>query len=367
MTQDKTYRVGMIGVGRKGHGHARGYEGNPRTEVVSAADPDESNLAIFLDRYPVKGYSDYREMLAAEDLDIAAPILPVRYNPQVVIDCAGAGVKAVYCEKPMAASLAQADAMVEECRSRGVWFAAGDAYRNMAPHWKVLDYIKSGGLGEVGSINLYLSTVPISGGGCQGLSVMRLFAFDAAVDWVTGWVAGDPHSDGDQNMGGMVRFANGIDAFIHNKPAGKKGIEVVCSEGVYYSEWGNGHIWKIEEGRLEEIAGFFDEFGGTEGWMEPSGTRQRYGIQAIVDSIDKGVETLCSGENMGKVLEIGIALRESHRRGHAPVKLPLEDRSLEVVPVPRRMENKKETLGEAEYAKQIGSSSTKPVGGAMVQ
>ena len=96
-----TYRVGLIGCGRKGHGHARGYVGNPRTELVAAADPDGSNLEIFLDRHAVVGYADYHEMLAKEQIDIAVPILPVRPNPQVVIDCARAGVKAIYCEKPI--------------------------------------------------------------------------------------------------------------------------------------------------------------------------------------------------------------------------------------------------------------------------
>ena len=124
MAAEKTYRAGIIGVGRKGHGHARGYAGNPRTEVVAAADPDASNLAIFLERFPVPGYADYHEMLAQEEIDIAAPILPVSPNPKVVIDCARAGVRAIYCEKPMAASLAESDAMVEVCASRGIAFAS---------------------------------------------------------------------------------------------------------------------------------------------------------------------------------------------------------------------------------------------------
>ena len=49
MNTETTYRVGLIGTGRKGNGHARGYVANPRTELVAAADPDPSNLAIFLD------------------------------------------------------------------------------------------------------------------------------------------------------------------------------------------------------------------------------------------------------------------------------------------------------------------------------
>ena len=367
MTPDKIYRVGLIGCGRKGHGHARGYVGNPRTEIVAAADPDSSNLEIFLDCFPVQGYSDYHELLARGDIDIAAPILPVKPNPQVVIDCARAGVKAIYCEKPMAASLEESDAMVEECATRGIAFASGDAYRTMPQHWKVKALIDSGELGEVQSINLYQSTTEISGGGCQGLSVLRLFAGDAEVDWVTGWCGRDPGDDEDQNMGGYVRFANGVDAFIHCKRTPLEGIEVLCSKGVYHTNWSGGHLWRGEaHGKLEEDEGFFAEFGGTEDWMEPSGTRQRAGIQSIVDSLDTGIEPRCSGGNMRKVLEIAIGLRESHRHNFAPIPFPIQDRSLKIVPYESRFLNKKETLGEEKYAEQIHASAAKPIGGAQV-
>ena len=76
-------------------------------------------------------------------------------------------------------------------------------------------------------------------------------------------------------------------------------------------------------------------------------------IQSIVDSLEKDIEPRCSGDNMLKVLEIAIALRESHRQGHAPVKLPLEDRSLKIVPVPARWLNKKDVYGREWYAKEM--------------
>ena len=367
MSQDKMYRVGLIGCGRKGHGHARGYEGNPRTEIVAAADPDGSNLEIFLDRFPVQGYGDYHELLARDDIDIAAPILPVQPNPQVVIDCARAGVRAIYCEKPMAASLEESDAMVQECASRGIALASGDAYRNMPQHWKVKALIDSGELGEVQSINLYQSTTEISGGGCQGLSVLRLFADDADVDWVTGWCDRDPWDDEDQNMGGYVKFANGVHAFIHNKRTPLEGIEVLCSKGVYHTSWVGGHLWRGEaHGELIEDGDFREEFGA-EGWIEPSGTRQRAGIQSIVEALDQGIEPRCSGANMRQVLEIAIGLRESHRNNYAPIKFPIADRSLKLVPYQSRYLNKKEVLGEESYAEQINSSASRPLGGAKVE
>lgn len=367
MAQDKVYRVGLIGCGRKGHGHARGYEGNPRTRIVAAADPDASNLAIFRQRFAVEGYADYRLLLARGDIDIAAPILPVQPNPQTVIDCAGAGVKAVYCEKPMAASLQEADAMVDACAAAGVVFASGDAYRNMPQHWRAKALIDAGELGPVQAINLYQSTDEISGGGCQGLSVVRLFAGDAEVEWVSGWCGRDPWDEGDQGMGGHIRFRNGIDAFVHNRRTPLEGLEVLCEKGVYRTSWGGGRLWRgAAPDTLVEDADFAAEFG-TEGWMEPSGTRQRAGIQAIVEALDSGKEPRCSGANMAKVLEIAVGLRQSHRDNFAPVRFPIEDRSQKIVPNKSRHLNKKEVLGEAAYAEQIQAAAVAPMGGARVE
>ena len=166
-------------------------------------------------------------------------------------------------------------------------------------------------------------------------------------------------------MGGYVRFTNGVDAFIHSKRTPLEGIEVLCSKGVYHTNWNGGHLWRGEaNGKLEEDVGFFEEFGGTERWMEPSGTRQRAGIQSIVDSLDKGIEPRCSGANMRKVLEIAIGLRESHRNGLAAVQFPIADRSLKIVPSNGRFLNKKEVLGEEWYAEQIKASAARPMGGA---
>jgi hypothetical protein len=77
------------------------------------------------------------------------------------------------------------------------------------------------------------------------------------------------------------------------------------------------------------------------------------GTQAIIDSIDLSIDPKCTGQNMAKVLEISIALRESHRRKHAPVKLPLKDRSLKIIPQPYRWQNRKEVFGRKRYNQMI--------------
>jgi len=363
------HRVAIIGVGRKGTQHARAYELHPRCEVVAAADPDAENLELFQKRFGVSAvYDDYMNLLAVEQIDIAAPILPVCVNPEVVIACARAGVKAIFSEKPISASLAEADQMVEECRSRGIPFACGDAWRNLPQFWQFKAMIDSGEVGKVRSINVYHPHNEILGGGCQSLGVMRLMAGDADVDWVAGWVEGDPFDEEDQGMGGVVKFTNGIDGFVHMNAVGKFGIEVNTSRGVFFSDWKTFRLWLHPEDAkpyatdwLEnEVVGAFeyaadpeDPFG--EDGRRLPGFRQTASVNAIVEALEEGRDPWTSGDNMRKGLEIGIAFRESHRQGHAPIKLPLEDRNLRIRPHDGRWLNKKQVYGEEWYAEAMAS------------
>lgn len=374
------YRVGAIGCGPKGTSQARTFALHPLTEVVSAADTDPDNLEIFCGRFDVPGYGSHLEMLDREAIDIAMPVLSVRPNARVVIDCARAGVKAILCEKPICASLEDADRMVEECRSRGIPFAAGDMVRNLPLVWKAKELLDSGELGEVQGMNLYYpkaSSTEMWGGGCQALSVMRLFAGDVDVEWVVGWVKGDPWSDDDQGMAGHVRFANGIECTIHSKEAVKKGIEVLCTRGAFFmdilpssgAERRAFQVWKLSDGAdigtsmawdLDDLGDPFDEREtsrttyDSDGWTVPS-TRTVATAQSIIDSLEHGKEPRTSGDDLRKALEIAIALRESHRRGHAAVKLPIEDRSLKIVPHSGRWLNKKETTDHVRYAAQLAN------------
>ncbi len=359
----RKHRVAMIGVGRMGTNHARGYELHPKCEVVAAADPDRRNLERFRERFGVSAlYSSYQDLLANEQIDIAAPVLPVSVNPEVVIACAEAGVRAVFSEKPIAASLEEADRMVEACRSRDIPFACGDAWRNLPQFRQFKSLVDRGEVGEVRSINVYHPHDEISGGGCQSLGVMRLMAGDADVDWVVGWVKDDPLSDNDQGMGGVVRFVNGIEAFIHMNAVGKFGIEVNTSRSVFFSDWKTFRLWPLSEDAVPTEAGWPDHetpgvFEDAANPVDPYGEdgrrlpyyRQRASINAIVQALEEGREPWTSGDNMRKALEIGIALRESHRRGHAPVALPLEDRSLRILPRPGRWLNKREVYGDEWY------------------
>ena len=381
MTEKKSrYRVALIGVGRQGMHHARAYALNPRCEVVAGADTDPENLELFCRRFQVPGYGSYEEMFAREQIDIAAPVLPVRANTDAVLAAARAGVSAISCEKPLCGSLEEADRMVEECRSRGILFAAGLVAKNRPQFWQAREMIEAGELGEVRSINVYDGN---GQGGCHGINLARHFAGNPAVQFVVGQVEGDPFSDYEEGyaegekgfggIGGYIRFANGVEC--HSQPATSwRGIEVVGSRGILFNDSASSpelHLWKAQGGAepkgLGDLAEVEGVFPGPQERYNPDGSRCRdaegwivptegmiASVRAIVEVLDLGVEPrLTTGEDLRQALEICIALRESHRRGHAPVELPLADRSLSMFPVRTRWNYKKEVYGEAWYREQM--------------
>ncbi|MAT77349.1 hypothetical protein CMK14_19685 [Candidatus Poribacteria bacterium] len=68
-------------------------------------------------------------MLEKEQLDLVSVCTTAKIRANIVQDTARAGVKAIWAEKPMAISLAEADAMVNVCRENDVVLAINCARR----------------------------------------------------------------------------------------------------------------------------------------------------------------------------------------------------------------------------------------------
>ena len=372
MTTTAKYKVGIVGCGRQGTQHGRGFNLLPDTSVVAIADPDPDNLELALRRFSARGYSTAEEMYANEQLDIVDCVLPVQFNPDMVVLAAEtSGAKGIVSEKPIAASLVDADRMVAACEANGIPWQGGNVDRSISQLWEARAMIEAGEIGEVLSINLYEMTMQ---GGCQGLSVAHMFAQDADIDWVTGWTNGDPFGESDDEylgIGGYVRYANGVECFIHARTGAMRGLIVTGTEGVYVTDKRHHRFYhKSDTSDADLLSDLqyddsktFKPFrphaeGGydDEGWLYP-GDRLVDSMQSIVDAITLGIEPRTSGQVQHKSFEATVAMRESARQGHAPIKLPLPDRSLTLKPQIWRWVNKKGLFGEEEYARQIGRAT----------
>lgn len=100
----------VIGVGGMGMGHLHGI--NPKAKLLAVCDVDSSHLAAALKEAGegVKGYKDFREVLARKDIDIVHVPTPPHWHALISIAAAKAG-KDIWCEKPMSRTIAEGEAV----------------------------------------------------------------------------------------------------------------------------------------------------------------------------------------------------------------------------------------------------------------
>jgi predicted dehydrogenase len=112
-------RIGIIGVGQIGKVHIANYKAVPEAEIVAVADlrQDEAERVAQENGIP-SVYTDYRDLLARDDITSVDVCLHNRLHAPVTIAALEAG-KNVYCEKPMSWLYAEAKAMVETARRTG--------------------------------------------------------------------------------------------------------------------------------------------------------------------------------------------------------------------------------------------------------
>ena len=334
--REAKYRVAIIGCGRLGQNYAEVYTTYPDTEIVAIAEYNPERRKIVGERFGVDArYPDGERLLREIVPDIAAVVTPTKYMKEAVIACAEAGVKGVSTDKPIAAVLSDADEMVETCATRGVVFAGGNLQRAMNEVQEAARRIHAGEFGELLGASVHAFGGEISGGGCQHISVLRLFA-DAEVDEVMAWGTPEEALAGDTDEGliihGRFHLTSGIECSVFGTPTPYRGVEVWSENGLVRWDWAPPEIFQgyDEEGARVPIDPDYPPYRWSEfGYLTGS-------IRSFLAAVEQEGELWISGHDLRQALEVAIAAKHSAQRGSVPVRLPLEDRSLSLLPRPYR-------------------------------
>ena len=251
----------------------------------------------------------------------------------------------------MAARLADADAMVEACRKRGVVFAGGNLQRAMPEIQEAGQRLHAGRYGRPLGMAVHGFGGEISGGGCQHISVLRLFA-GAEVDEVLAW-AGPPEAleqkdDKGLNVNALFRMSRGPDCQVFGltQPYGTRqlsGVDVWSEDTLVRWKWAKPEIYPGDRRRRfpPSRRSGYRPFSWRRILDEVPGLRKGddylvASIRSFVDAVRSGSELWISGHDLRQALEVAIACKVSALQGNRPVKLPLQDRSLALYPRPYR-------------------------------
>ena len=343
-----TYRAAVIGLGRMGstfddeieqggtlflpYCHAPSYAAHEHIDLVAGADPHDEQRHLFAERWGLGAkqvYADYKEMLAVEQPDMVSICTTARVRHRILLDTAAAGVRAIWSEKPLALTLAEADDIVASCRRQNVTVAVNCARRWTPSFAETRRRIDSGEFGEVLQVTAY-ANCGLSHNGSHAIDLIRYLA-GGEVSWVFGEMESDVAAAGDADLAGNGYFAfdNGVRAFLRSTPTGQASweVDVIGTEQRVRSLAG-GLEWEL----------WSTVPGGPRGRGVPARTpfplpaRMRgMGLMVIddlIDGIEHGTKPRCSDTDGLAALEVAVALRESHRQGGRRVDLPIADRSL---------------------------------------
>ncbi|MGN7807446.1 Gfo/Idh/MocA family oxidoreductase [Ensifer sp. 22521] len=126
MPKNKPVNVGLIGAGRIGSFHGETVARRlVEAELVAIADPAPGAAAALAGKLDVdSSYTDVADLLARPDLDAVIIATPARFHTNVLMQATEAG-KAIFCEKPMALTLEDADRAIAAARAAGVPLQVG--------------------------------------------------------------------------------------------------------------------------------------------------------------------------------------------------------------------------------------------------
>jgi Predicted dehydrogenases and related proteins len=141
-------QVAVIGAGRMGSLHAATVARRlPGVQLAAVVDADEGAAARLAGELgAARVTTDAGELFADPTVDAVVIAAPARFHPDLAVAAARAG-KGVFCEKPMALTLPDADRVLDAARAAGVVLQVGFNRRFVADWAAARALLDAGGIG----------------------------------------------------------------------------------------------------------------------------------------------------------------------------------------------------------------------------
>ena len=350
-----TYRAAVIGLTAIGaaprqpapdlvlgevmpHSHVAAYATLPRTELVAVCDLvpaliEQTKRDWASDLPELHGYTDYRELLARERIDLLSIVTPDHRHAQIVVDAVEAGVKGIFCEKPIATTLADADRIIDACARGNVPLLIDHTRRWYADYLEARRLIRAGAIGPVSRIvgTLGGPRAMLFRNATHLVDEICLFA-ESEPDWVIGVLddeqagyppryAGDGGRDPatDPGLSGIIHFENGVRGLINGSKGtlGNFEFDVVGERGRIRIGTYVAEIWRLVDGDQPAVSQL----------RVPPTTRgdMLAAIDELICLIEHGGVGSSNGKDGRRVLSILLGLLQSNAAGGAMVKFPISD------------------------------------------
>jgi predicted dehydrogenase len=322
----QTYKVVVVGLGKRGRHHAAAFRANPRFELAGIASRDAAALATAAAELGnPRASTDAAALCREVKPDIFCFCTPPQVRLGLIRMGIASGARLVAYEKPVALSMNEALEIRAATQAAGVKTVVSHQHRYGQHYRKAHEIIRSGEIGRVHTVHAH------SAGWMTHLithlvDLVRWYNGDAEAEWVMAQAAGrgkltDNHPSPDF-IAGIIQFSNGVRGSIECG-AGAPDVPEV------------DYWWRKNRVGAQGTDGFAEALTGG-GWraVTPKGVQAGEGcmnydldmppyVDQMADWLDDESRVHpCNGESAHKGMEITMGmLRSVVARGQ--VALPL--------------------------------------------
>ena len=319
--------------------HAGGYEAASGIELVAVADVDEDKLTRFGEAWdipPERRYVGHEAMLAEEDLDVVSVCTPSFLHHDHTIDAARstAAPDVVWCEKPIASSVSDAEEMIDVCAETDTELVVNHSFRFTDKLKRLAELMhEENVLGNVHSVSTQFR-MELMRNSTHLLDTL-VYLLDTRASRVSGYISGENEAVDSLNAtrevddaagGGFALMDDGtfasIDCTIPRNDSSMM-LHFIGSEGKVYmnNDDGEWRYWRLEDGEHVE-----ESLPGIEGaWTWDVDYQNSFANAAnhLEALLDGEAENRSTGEEARRSLEIIVGFYVSHYTG-SQVDIPLE-------------------------------------------
>jgi predicted dehydrogenase len=323
--------VCIIGAGRAGLIHAVNFaKGIKNARLTAIAEPDSETAQqacreLELDRR----YQDYRHALEDDAVDAVVVVTPTAYHKDIVVAAADAG-KHILCEKPMAMTVAECDAMIAAAEKSKVVLQIGFMRRFDQSFVYAREQIKQGAIGDVVLVksltrgpsipqrwqyDVAKSNGPLAEVNSHDIDTLRWFT-ESEFEQVFA-IAGNyrcPEAKSEfpdfyDNVVMVATFANGLQGSIDGAVSVRYGydarLEVVGTEGVLF-------VGRLDQSGVvvcNQISGL--KAPAVASWRNLFAEAYRHEDQGFVDAVLNGTPPAVTGHDGKMAVKVVIAGNQS--------------------------------------------------------
>ena len=149
-------RIGVVGCGNISQQNIRGYVQHPRAEVVALCDVRRERAEARASEFGISPRitTEFEELIADPEVDAVELLTPTFLHAEQIIAALDAG-KHVSCQKPIAVSLEEVEAIEAAVARNDVTFRVTENFYHYPPILKAAELIEAGAVGEPSLVRIH--------------------------------------------------------------------------------------------------------------------------------------------------------------------------------------------------------------------